>query len=775
VGITCCLIILIFIQYETSFDESYSQADRTYRIVEESKFSESIERWNTTAYPLADALRRDINQIDRVTQASGPTTRLFRIEDGSGNVARYQENDVLFVDPFYPNVFDLTWLAGDPETALNEPGSIILTESIASKYFGQGAGHASRLGKIIELENKDALVVTGIIKDAPANTSLKYSLLIPYSFFKMNNEYFATNWSGNYQGTTFIQTKTGESIPALENQINKLKKKYMKPEDDKRITYFLQPLKGMHNDPTFGHSPQSYVMPTKMLYAAGGVAAFILIIACVNFINLSTAQAANRSKEVGIRKVLGSSGIGLVRQFLLENIILVALAILLALALTQVALSQINQRLSIIELNLQVGWSAVLFILMIGCSIILFACFYPSFVMASYRPIEALKNKFNNSNSSSLSLRRLLIIIQFSIVQIFIISTLVVSIQMEFFKNKDLGFFNDDPILLAPMPDIEHHEIFKQKLLSNPAITDVSFASSGPMSFYNTHYGTTFRQPHQPEEEGKVCEMKGIDRDYLDFYKLELIAGRNIESTKKEFTEFIVNEKLIEAVGWTPEEAVGKKLKINEGEATIVGVVKNFHNTSLQEELTPCVFVNWSYFLEVASIKIGRDQTLTEALTHVEKTWKEIFPEEIYAPQFLEDAIAKNYVLQQLVFDGFKTFAILTACTGCLGLYGLLSFLTLRKTKEVGIRKVLGATISSIVVLFSKEFIMLILLSFVLAAPVAYYVMDQWLQDFAYRIQLSWWIFLLGALLTIFFALVTITYQNIKAAIANPVNSLRME
>jgi len=774
VGITCCLTITIFIRYETSFDTYHQKASRTYRVVEDFKSAEQVQHWNTTAYPLAEALRNDFKEIPLVTQAAGPLHRLFKIEDEHGNVARYEDH-ALMVDPFYLQVFDFTWLAGNPETALSQPNSVVLTESIALKYFGTAMHEKqSVLGKHILLENKDELTVTGLIADAPHNTGLPYSLLIPYEFFKKNNPYFANNWSGNYQGTTFVTLEAGQSVRDLEQRMAAWKKKYLKPEDDRRITYALQPITEAHNDVVYGAGPGSYTLPQKFIYAATGIAFFVLLIACVNFINLSTAQAANRAKEVGIRKVMGSSRLGLVTQFLRENSLLLAFTLVVSLALTQMALGYINQTLAIIDLHLTMDLQAVSTAFAIGVVVMALACLYPAVVMSSYKPIEALKSRFSGGAEQGITFRRTLIVFQFAIVQIFIIGTIVVAAQMKYFKTKDLGF-TTEAIVITYLHGREHDETLREQWLANSAIADVSFASSSPLRSYHDRYGTSFHLPHQAEEEGQEAEMKGTDVNYLSFYNLTLLAGRNFTTVEDSLKEFIVNEKLIASLHWTPEQAIGQRLTINEGEGTIVGVVKDFHNESLQDDITPCLLINWKPFLGVANIKIAKNQNMEATLAFIEKTWKARSPDGIYYYDFLDKTLARKYSLQHMVFQGFTAFALLAISIGCLGLYGLLSFMALRKTKEVGIRKVLGASVAQIVGLFSREFITLLVIAFVIAAPLAGYFMNAWLHDFAYRISLSWWMFALGMGLTVVIMLLTIAYKSIKSALANPVEALRNE
>ena len=594
-GITCFLVIIILVQYEFNFDQYHSKANQTYKVVQVTKFAEDIHFWNTTAYPLAEAIRNDFGELPFVTQAAGPMPRLFRVEDQSGNVFRFEEKYVLFVDPYYSRVFDFHWKEGDPTTALIKPASVVLTESLAKKYFNTEIQEGrSILGLLMMLNNKDELTVTGVVEDPPGNTTLRFNMLIPYEFFRVNNPYPAGNWSGNYRGSTFLILREGQSTDELEKQLSTWKKKYLKPEDDNRISYRLQPLTKMHTDGKYGSSPGSYVMPEKMIYAALGVGFFILIIACVNFINLATAQAANHAKEVGIRKVLGSSRARLVLQFLTQNILLVSFTLLVSLSLAQFFLDQINNLLSIINIRLTFDWGSVLMAVVAGCFVVILACLYPAVVMASHQPVESLKSRFTGQRTGGLSLRRLLIVFQFTIVQLFVIGTLVVGAQMDYFKSTDLGFSKEDPIVTNNLYHIDKTEVFREKLLSHPAIKDVTFSSGSPITEDNHHFGTSFRLPGQSEEDGIGAEEKGVDMNYLSFYELELVAGRNFSSVEKYFTEFIVNEKVTKALGWTPEEAIGKRLVINEGEATIVGVIKDFHNNSLQKEISPCVLLNSS-------------------------------------------------------------------------------------------------------------------------------------------------------------------------------------
>ncbi len=770
IGISACIIILIFIKYESSFDSHHSKAEYIYRVVQHNKLPDQTLYWNTTAYPLAEALRSDFSEIDMVTQAVGPVGREFSFVNQEKQQIRFEEKDVLFADPFYTKVFDAQWIVGDKNTALEDANSVVLTKSIVEKYFGlDSKNYQQVLGETIVLQGKDPLKITGVIKDFPANSNQRFSILIPYEFFKIKNQYFATNWSGNYQGTTFVVLKD-KNTSSLESKISSWKKKYLKPEDDERISYFLQPLIEIHNETLYGSSPEGYILSSNILFNAGIVALFILIIAIVNFVNLLTAQSVSRSKEVGIRKVLGSKRLDLILQFLLENSLVICCTLCLSVAIVSILLDILNGKLSIINLQLALEWSHIVIIVGIGLISIVLGAIYPALVISSYKPIRALKNKFGSRKKNVFNIRRSLIVFQFVVVQLFVIATIIVGIQMNYFKNGNLGF-TADTVLIVPTPEFNKIDVFKNSLLEENGISKVSFGSGPPMAVEGLQLGTSFRLPVQAKKEARNAEMKIGDTNYLDFYDLELLAGRNFTTNKEVFDEFIVNEKLLESYSWTPEEAIGKRIQINEGQATIVGVVKDYHNNSFQHEITPCIILNWTYFQNQAFIKIANHNYL--AAGTVRTIWEDVFTNSIYKRNFLDDSIAKEYAIEHLVYNGFIIFSIIAISIGCLGLFGLMSFVISRRTKETGIRKVLGATAIQIFSSFSKEFIGLVIFAFCVAVPIVYYFMNLWLEEFTYRINISIWMLASGGLITLIISIITCSFQSIKAALTNPVNVLR--
>ncbi|WP_435623953.1 ABC transporter permease [Flagellimonas sp.] len=772
-GISVCIVLLIFVDYESSFDTFHERSDKTFRVVQHTQLANKMLHWNTTAYPLAKALRNDFPEIDEVTQIAGPINRTFKVTEASDGKKLFEEPQVLFADPFYPKVFDLEWLAGDSNTALNGTNSVVLTSSLAKKYFGLEEGeYETALGKTILLQSKDPLTVTGVVENPPGNSNHQFKMLIPYEFFRINNPYFSSNWAGNYRGTTYVVLNDVSAENTLEAKIQGWKKKYLSPLDDQRISYFLQPLNEIHNETLYGSSPGSYTLPKKILLIGTGVAIFILLIAIINFVNLVTAQSHSRSKEVGVRKILGGSRKALIHQFLLENALLIFLSALCSVLAVKVILPLLNQKLQILDIQLELGWEHLGLILLISIGTILMAAIYPSLVLSAFRPIRALKEKLQAKQNSGYSLRRLLVTFQFIIVQLFVIASIVLFLQMRHFNGSDLGFASES-IAITQVPNSEKLEVFRNELLSDNVVSEVSFGSGPPMAVNGFQLGTNFRLPEQAENEALDAEMKIGDIHYLDFYDLELLAGRGFRKNKKVFDEFIVNETFLKTYNWRPEDALGKKVIINEGEATIVGVVKDFHNNALQSEISPVILLNWKGFLNKAFIKLP--PTKSNALEHVKDKWNMLFENSIYKIQFLSDAIAKEYAVERLIFSGFGAFSILAIFLGCLGLLGLMSFIIARKRKEVGIRKVLGASMFENVFFFTKEYVKLLGLAFLISAPLAYGLMNDWLESFTYRIDLTIGMFMTGGLITLLIAVLTCGLQSIKASRINPISILKEE
>lgn len=793
-GITCSMVIFICIKYEMGFDSFHSNSKSIYRVVEAHRSEGSVQYWNTTAYPLAAALRNDFPQL-QVTQAAGPQAFEVSYNTANGITNRFQEDKVLFADSAYLQFFDFKklhpgddlWIAGNVHTAFINPEGVVLTASTADRYFPMVKDKGSIIGKIIKINNgftSADLVITGIIKDPPANTSLLFDLLVNYEVFRKNNTYQANNWSGNYQGTTFLKLPPNIKSSEVEKRFVAFEKKYLKPEDDKNITYYLQPLENIHTDTLYGSSPGSYTTSKTTLWGLAGLAVFLILIASFNFINLATAQASQRSKEIGIRKVIGGTRLELFIQFITETLLVALISVLISLGVLYNLLSYINQHLSIINIHLKMDSDIIVLCFILIVLLTLLAGFYPSFILSGYKPITVLKNK-TISKGKGLSLRHALIVLQFSIAFFLIVGTLVLVRQMQYFLNKDLGFTKDSIITInIPRQDQGKLDVLRQELLTNPAIKNLSYSSGAPTST-GAHYGTSFRLQEEPENMMRQAEMKVVDLNYLTLYNLQMVAGRwldqanKIENPKDGFNGFVVNEAMVRMLGLKPEDAIGKEVIINEGKAPIVGVVKDFNNNSLQEKISPCLLFYWgSDFFSEAGIRLqanANNSNLSKTLSFIKKNWEKAFPENIYKFSFLDEALARNYAQEALISKAFQLFAAMAIVISCLGLFGLIVFSAEQRTKEVGVRKVLGASVTNIVILLLKDFLKPVFAAIIIASPVAWYVMNKWLQNFAYRINISWWIFIVAGLSALFIALLTVSFQSIKAAMANPVKSLRTE
>ncbi|MDJ1502813.1 ABC transporter permease [Xanthocytophaga agilis] len=792
-GIVCSMVIYVFLTYELSFDTFHSQSSHIFRIVEHNHKANGTQYWNTTAYPLAEAIRSDIPG-SITAQTAGPISRIISSDDGKGNIRRFEEKKILFVDKYYLQLFDFQkvfdqkenglWIAGSPQTAFNKPNAVILTQRSAEKYFPTEVSQKETLiGKTLKLNNTDELIISGIIQNPPVNTNLLFDLIVNYQFFKTNNPYKATNWSGNYEGTTYVLLDPTIQPSTFEKQLAALKKKYMKAEDDRRSSYFLQPLTDIHTQTQYG-SLGSYTVQKELLWSLASLGVFLILIACINFINLTTAQAVKRSKEVGIRKAIGGTQLQLFFQFVSETFLIVVIAVGLSTVFLHWLLSSLNSYLTIIELDLQIDSTLIVFSILLCIIVSIIAGFYPAIVLTHYQPIKALKGVIK-TGSYGLLLRKGLIIFQFGITYCLLVGMLIVAQQMDYFQHKDLGFVTEAVVTVKMPPNqtAMQQEQFRQRLLAHPSIKQVSYSSGAPTTANS--YGTDFRLPSEPLTQMRQAEMKVVDLPYASLYNLTVLSGQWLSEANRMpdgqgFNGFVVNETLIKMLGLTPEKAVGQTLIISEGEAPIVGVVRDFHNTSLQQSIKPCVLLLWNKdFIEESSIRLqlphNNPLAIQSTLAFIEDTWKEAFPEGVYQYAFLKDTLAKNYLVENLIFDAFRVFAVISIFISCLGLFGLITHTSEQRTKEIGIRKVLGASVQQIVLLLSGDFLWLIGIAFIATIPLIWYIMHEWLQKFTYKIEIRWWMFGLSGAIAFIIALATICVQAIRSALANPTQSLRSE
>ena len=774
VGIAICLTIFLIIQFETSFDRFHSKKERIYRVLTELRNPSGTNYNKGVPLPLPATLKQDFPQLEKVAAIYADNNTLLSVmDDNEGKaIKKFKEEDgVFFTEPSFFEIFDFKWLHGNPETALSDPLNIVLTKEIAEKYFGSWK---SAIGKTIKRNNKKLLTVTGILASIPRNTDFQFKAIAPYKTFMSPSEDWTTVYGNNVCYVLLPKNIKPENFNKL---FPAFVKKYRPEERVATTGQVLQSIKEVHYDSASGNF-LGRAISKELISTIKLIALFILVIACVNFINLSTAQSINRAREVSIRKVLGSNKRQLSFQFLSETTLITIGAAIIAVLLVIVSLPFIRSVLDLpLSFSIQQNPQILLFLLGIIIAVIFLSGFYPSIILSRFNPVTALKSKFNAGRTKGISLRRGLVVIQFVIAQALIIGTFIIVKQMNFFQNASLGY-DKEAIITVPFPPdslgLTKIDALKAGLLQRPEIKNVSFSFAPPSNDGNWYSDFKFNNSSKNTEF--EANLKWADADYITTYKLPLVAGRNYVKADTA-TEMLVNEELVKSLGITnPAEAIGKEINMWDGQvkASIVGVIKNFNSQSLQEGMTPIIIGNYKATYGLINLKL-QQQNMQQTTAYVEKLWSQTYPDHVYEYQFIDEIIANFYRQEKQLSQLYKIFAVIAIFLSCLGLYGLASFMAVQRIKEVGIRKVLGATVQNVVYLFTKEFIGLIAIAFLIATPLAWYFMSKWLEGFAYRIDINWWIFLVAGLLSLFIALITVSSQAIKAAIANPVKNLRTE
>ncbi len=758
-GIASCMIIFLVVKYELGYDGFNKKADRIYRVT-----LNAIDFNPSVSMAIAPAMRNYFPELEQVSQVWHQSDGLITI-----NNKRYSEKGYMFADEHFLKMFDYEWISGNKNTALSEPNTVVLTETIAKKYFD----NKDAMGQLINLDNRFNLKVTGVIKDVPGNTHQPFIFMVSFATVKedvkgMMNEFYAI--AG---GNTYILIPEHYDINSMRKRMHAFIEANWGKDIAKEARLPLQPLKDIHFDQRYLNSDVTPTTSRETYWALAAVAVFIIIIACINFVNLATAQAIKRAKEIGVRKVLGSNRSQLITQFLGETTLMVVIALMLGVLAIVIFLPQAAKWLEIkISFTQLLNPSAIILFVLVTVVMILLAGLYPAFVQSAFNPVNSLKSQ-SSPVVRGLSLRKTLVVLQFAISQVMIIGTLVVAYQMDFFKNRDLGY-DKDAVISFWVPDQAKREVLRQQLLSNPGVKQLSFASGAPP--YNSQY-CDFSAPELGVSKGDVTELKLIDENYTDMFKFHMLAGEKIAKRNDNDTthDVVVNETLMQKLNVTePKKMVGKHIMVNGWYATVMGVVQDFQSESKHKKRRACVLFYRAKSFYTVSVKL-QPANMQHTIASIDKTWSALFPTELFQYEFLDEHIAKWYSQEEKEYIAFKLFSCIAIFIGCLGLYGLVAFAATQRLKEVGIRKVLGATLADIVVLFSKEFVLLILVAFFIAAPVAYYVMHSWLQSFAYQVSIGSGIFIIAIMISFTIAACTIAYQAIKAGVTNPVRSLRSE
>ncbi len=774
VGISACFLIFLIVQFESSYDNFHPAKNSIYRIGSEFHNADGISYSDGVGFPVAKALRIDFPQLKEVAAIDKEGGQIT-VENKTEKLKTLQEDNFYYAEPQFFSMFNFGWLAGDPKTSFNNPNNAVLTQETAEKYFGSWN---TALGQTIKYKNKVLYTITGILKNPPHNTDFPISVVVPYSALentsrKNNLDDWVSTFSGAYTFVVLPQELPETKFDAL---LKSFAKKH-KPAESSNDSYIAQPLSEMHYDERFGNY-NHHTFSHSLINALSLIGIFLIIIACVNFINLATAQAVNRSKEVGVRKVLGSNRKQLALQFLGETALIVITATILGVIIAVVALPSLN---TLLETQIRITFvndpSVIIFLLSAAVLVTLLAGIYPAVILSGFNPITALKSKVTAKMVGGISLRRGLVVMQFAIAQILIIGMIIVVSQMNLFKNASLGFSKASIINVPIINDsinLIKTDYLSNQLLNNPDIQNVSFSFGSPSD--NSSWSSDFKFDHAAKTTNFNANLKWADADYFKTYNLQFVAGHAYDNSDT-VRDFVVNEALLRKLGITdPQQAIGKQIDFWDGDkvANIVGVVKDFNSFSLREPISPVVLSTWKQVYRTINIKVNPG-TEKAVLPFIEKLWTSTYPDNVYDYKFLDQKIANFYKQEDQLSQLYKIFAGIAIFISCLGLYGLVSFMAVQRTKEMGIRKVLGASVRSIVFLLSKEFSLLIMVAFVIASPIAYYIMQKWLEDYSYRIDWGVSVFLFTITGSIIIAWITVAHRAIKTATANPVKSLRTE
>ena len=759
-GLAVGLLILLWVQDELSFDSFHKKTAEIYRLENMVGTGASTHIWQATAAPIGVLGKKEIPLIKDVARiAYNGDYSLFKYKDKVFN-----EGNNGYVDPSFFSMFDFNLVKGNAANPFPDNNSVVLTETAANRYFGA----EEAVGKVISADDKVNFTVTGVIKDFPKNSSISGDMFFPMALKAktmyegrpagetMDNDFHQYNYA------TYIQMQSGVSLTDLPKKLRDIHLR-VKP-DDVDITYLLLPLSKMHlykADGTEGG------IETVRMFSI--IALVILIIACINYVNLSTARSMLRSKEVSLRKIVGAAKFQLFMQFIVETMVLFLIAAVLAIGLMYLLLPVYN-RISCKELLIDFSsyhiWQIIGFTVL---GTLIASSIYRAMLLSSFEPIKALKGKVF-SRISDVLFRKILVVTQFSLSVILIASTFIISNQLNYIRSKELGYDKSHVLSVNMRSMSEHYDAVKGELMKQPGITDVTRASSNVVSIG----GQTGDNYWDGKKEGETMMVRpvSVDKDFIPFFKMKLQSGENFTGAIADSAHFILNETAVKVAGI--KDPIGKKFKLWKTTGTIAAVVKDFHFASMKYKIEPVVF----YYFPNDMGRIYIKTTAANAATTIaaaEKQWKKYNPEFAFNYAFLDDTFNELYKSEQQTGFLFNAFAVIAILISCLGLFGLAAFTAQRRNREIGVRKVLGASVAGVIQLLAKDFIRLVLVAIIIATPLTWYMMNKWLEDFAYKTTINWLVFLVAGLIAIAIALITVSFQAIKAAVANPVKSLRTE
>lgn len=775
IGLTCFILIFLYIQDELSFDRFHADSDRIYRVLEHFESEGVGEHSASQPFPVGPTLINDypaqVGDMVRLFNFQSPTLAMANKETDKA----FNESKIFFADSSFLRVFDFELLAGDRETALDQPNSILITPTMARKYFDD----EDPIGKLLEFQGRQNLQVTGILEDAPLNAHFQYDFIVSFSSLR---QWFGGRYPPTWYWNpcwTYVKLAENTTPDQLAQQFPDFVEKYFPDFIKEDVTLELQALEEIHLYSRLDYEIQAN-SDIKNIYIFGAIAVFVLIIAAINFINLSTARATKRAKEVGVRKSLGSAKVQLVTQFVFESVVMTFLAIFIAAGIVLLLLPAFN---ALIEKS--ISWTALVELRFIagavGLALVvgLLSGFYPAFVLSSFRPVAVLKGGL--VKTKGMGFRKVLVTAQFAISIFLIVGTFIAIQQFNLLQYQETGFDQDHvvmvPVIRSPMG--QHYETFRVEALQSPHISSMTGVEE---IIGAKHQVGNYR--FEGMERSKPFPRFFVLPNYTETMDIEVVAGRDYsrDFVTDDSLGLVVNESLVAAMGWnSPEEALNKRFYYrNELRGKVVGVVKDYNFVSKHHPIGPLVLdLNrrpgaFNLFIKYLAVKVD-SRNLQAAISDLETAWRSSLPNRPFDFFFLEDRLNDSYKAEQKLGKITIIFSVLAILVACLGLFGLATFSIERRTKEIGLRKVLGIKTSQILVLLSKEFVVLILLAFLVSIPASYYLLEQWLQGFAYRINIQAWPFLAAGALTFAVALITILYHALKASLINPVESLRYE
>ncbi len=778
-GLTTCLLIGLFLRHEWGFDRYHRFGERVYRVNLTERTGSDEKTSGITPYPLAPALRTEF----AAGSGKPPVVARIHADEETFVVLSPQkilsEKRVLFAEPELLDLFDFEFISGNARAALGQPNQVILGESTARRYFGT----ANPMGKTFRLGPKTTVQVAGLMRDMPAQTHLQAAMLVSFSTMKTFFEWPLDQWGLRSAGGVYLRLPEGVSPSQFRAGLNRVARTYLQPDGQTKKSLNLQPLHDIHTQPAIEGGLIGPISP-RYLWVFGAVGLFVLLIACINFINLSTARAMTRAREVGVRKSVGATGGQLVGQFLGEAFWLTALSAVLSVAVAHSLLPVVSDFL---EKPIPFSWPGVLlFTALLTLLTTLAAGLYPAFVLARFNPVRALKSRVQTEGSGQGWLRQGLVVFQFGMSLVLAVGVVVVYQQMKLFREKDLGF-RRDAVLTVDLPGFGQNVNALRRAFSEiPTVESVSLNLGAPTTTNNVDT-EMIPDPTNPARRVNI-DLKIVDASYITTFGLKMAAGRfltdhdtlaisaKMESEDRNYV-FVINETAVKSMGLSrPEQALGKRIVIglNDIKAEIVGVVRDFNTASLHEPVKPVVLLTYPDLYATVGLKL-RTTDYPTTIAALERVWKRLVPNAPFEAKFLDDDLQELYVEEARQFTLLRVAAGLALVICCLGLWGLSAFLIERRTKEIGIRKVLGANVAGIVALLSKDFLKLVGIAFVLAVPLAWYAMNQWLAGFAYKISIGWWVFALVGGMALTVALLTVSFQSVRAALMNPVKSLKTE